>query len=185
MLPLWLVVRLVVGYFRKERDEKFSISRELFFTAFFIYAIVVAAMTIAPTANSINNVAGFNLIPFHSLSIQIQSLRLGPAGEIIFELENLIGNLFLLFPLGIFLPLTDGRFQKTKTFFLTALTIAGSIELIQFISQYFGSFRVADIDDVILNTAGACLGFWIFWFVKTRSKRQTAFSARLASSAAK
>jgi glycopeptide antibiotics resistance protein len=64
----------------------------------------------------------------------------------------------MLFPLGIYLPLL---YKKISGFFAVAgisLTVSVCIELLQLATSY----RSADIDDVILNTLGACLGFIIY-----------------------
>lgn len=65
-------------------------------------------------------------------------------------------NLLLFFPLGLFLPLLYRRFGR-----LLPVTAAGfvgslSIELL----QLFG-MGTTDINDLITNTAGACLGFLV------------------------
>ncbi|MFT3934650.1 MAG: VanZ family protein [Chitinophagaceae bacterium] len=71
---------------------------------------------------------------------------------------NVVGNFFMLMPLGIYLPLL---YKYTKNFFtatFVAMMVSISIELMQLASN----FRVTDIDDVILNTAGAAVGFIIY-----------------------
>ena len=42
---------------------------------------------------------------------------------------------------------------------LFAVFLSLSVESIQFLLRFFGNPRAVDIDDVILNTLGACLGF--------------------------
>ena len=72
--------------------------------------------------------------------------------------RELVGNLIMLFPLGIYLPLL---YKRTSGFFAVAsigLTVSICIELLQLATSY----RSADIDDVILNTIGACLGFFVY-----------------------
>jgi len=72
-------------------------------------------------------------------------------------MNNTIGNILLFVPLGIFLPIL---FKKYKTFsqvFAFALLFSISIELLQFFLQ-IGQF---DIDDIILNTMGSIIGYFI------------------------
>ena len=45
---------------------------------------------------------------------------------------------------------------------LFALLLSLSVELIQFLLSFFGNPRAVDIDDVILNTLGACIGFALY-----------------------
>jgi glycopeptide antibiotics resistance protein len=41
---------------------------------------------------------------------------------------------------------------------LIAIALSTGIEIVQYVSQAWGSYRLADINDVILNTLGACPG---------------------------
>jgi len=75
---------------------------------------------------------------------------------------NTFGNLALLLPLGILLPLAGERFRGLKRLLLIALCLSVSIETIQFVMRFFGNPRAVDIDDVIINTVGACLGYGVF-----------------------
>ena len=45
---------------------------------------------------------------------------------------------------------------------LFALLLSLSVESIQFLLRFFGNPRAVDIDDVILNTLGACVGFALY-----------------------
>jgi glycopeptide antibiotics resistance protein len=79
-----------------------------------------------------------------------------------FCLRNTLGNLALFVPLGILLPLVSKRFQSFKRVLLSALMLSVSVEAIQFLLRFFGNPRAVDIDDVILNALGACVGFAIY-----------------------
>jgi glycopeptide antibiotics resistance protein len=71
---------------------------------------------------------------------------------------QVIGNLAMLLPLGIYIPLL---FPKLSGFFrvvIICLLVSISIELMQLIT----SVRSTDIDDVILNTSGAITGYIIY-----------------------
>ena len=65
-------------------------------------------------------------------------------------------------PLGILLPLISTRFQSVKRMLLLALCVSLTIETLQFVLRFVGNARAVDIDDVILNTLGACVGFVIY-----------------------
>jgi glycopeptide antibiotics resistance protein len=74
--------------------------------------------------------------------------------------ENLFGNIIMFIPFGIFLPwLYKKKFWKVV---LIAALSASCIEFIQFLNMFAGYYRYVDIDDVILNTSGAVIGYWIF-----------------------
>ena len=73
----------------------------------------------------------------------------------------LLGNIIMFMPLGFFPALLWRRWRWWKSL-LAGFCTSASIEFIQF---FIG--RSTDIDDVILNTAGALTGFWIYWLLRT------------------
>ncbi len=72
--------------------------------------------------------------------------------------KQILGNLVMLLPLGIYLPLLYSRFRGFLSVFLVSLLVSMGIELLQLVTR----FRSADVDDVLLNTLGACLGYGLF-----------------------
>jgi glycopeptide antibiotics resistance protein len=76
---------------------------------------------------------------------------------------EVVGNFIMLLPLGIYLPLL---YPKIRSFFsvtFVAMLVSVSIELMQLATNV----RITDIDDVILNTAGASLGFIVYLIIYT------------------
>lgn len=78
--------------------------------------------------------------------------------------QNFIGNILLFIPAGIFLALIFR--MKLTGILLVAFLASFVVESIQFGSRYFGYYRHVDIDDVILNTFGAGLGYGLLRFYK-------------------
>lgn len=76
----------------------------------------------------------------------------------ILAIANIGGNIAMMFPSGILIPLTFPRIKSFSLFIACMLTIITLIELIQLFTMA-GSF---DIDDILLNLVGAVLGFWAF-----------------------
>ncbi len=76
--------------------------------------------------------------------------------------KQIIGNFIMLLPLGIFLPLLYKKVSSFLLVLVTSLFISTLIELLQLIT----SFRSADVDDIFLNTLGACTGFIIYKLVQ-------------------
>lgn len=76
-------------------------------------------------------------------------------------LLNLAGNVVGLMPFGFFLPFLAGRTRKCYT--VTCLTFLFSlvIEITQLLCKV-GSF---DVDDLLLNTIGGVLGYFLFWMM--------------------
>lgn len=72
---------------------------------------------------------------------------------------NLLGNLLLFLPMGVFLPLIfKEKFNKFSKFLVFILVTVILVEVLQFIT-FLGSL---DIDDFILNVIGAMIGFLIY-----------------------
>ena len=66
-------------------------------------------------------------------------------------------NVVLFIPLGIFLPLLYKKFDKMGKIALAGFLISASVEVV----QMFGC-GATDINDLITNTVGVCLGFCIY-----------------------
>ena len=127
-----------------------------------LYIGVIFAFTIFPTHLSRFRSPGsyhVNVIPLgYSFTCLLQDPNQHPHITT-FCLRNTLGNVALFVPLGILLPLASNRFLRFKRVLLFALVLSLSVESIQFLLRFFGNPRAVDIDDVILNTVGACLGF--------------------------
>jgi glycopeptide antibiotics resistance protein len=130
-----------------------------------VYLAVVAALTIVPTHLSrfrspdSNHI---NLVPLgYSFKCFLQDQRQHPHLTA-FCLRNTLGNIALFIPLGILLPLVSSRCRSLKRVLLLALGLSVSIEAIQFALRFVGNPRAVDIDDVLLNTFGACLGLAVY-----------------------
>ena len=106
--------------------------------------------------------ANTNFIPFATVRLFINAYKSGSL-SVLAIIENLLGNLVAFMPLAYFLPLLFKRLKKTVPFILSVLIFVAVIEFLQIVFLT-GS---ADIDDLILNTAGAII---IFLFFKKREK---------------
>ena len=65
-------------------------------------------------------------------------------------------NILLFIPLGVFLPIMYERYDRIKKVVLIGFLFSLSIELVQMFEC-----GATDINDLITNTLGACLGFFI------------------------
>jgi glycopeptide antibiotics resistance protein len=72
-------------------------------------------------------------------------------------IKNLLGNLLLFLPMGIYLPYIFKKLYIFRNYFKYITLFLISIEIMQLILRR-GSF---DIDDFILNIIGAIIGFAI------------------------
>lgn len=73
-------------------------------------------------------------------------------------LLNIGGNILLFIPMGIFLPLYFKAPHKLTKTILTCFVLSTSFELFQLITVC----GFADVDDILLNTLGGAIGFWMY-----------------------
>ena len=69
-------------------------------------------------------------------------------------------NILFFIPYGLLFPWKD----NWKRVFVTALVLSVFIEL----SQYIFNLGWCEVDDVISNTLGAMIGYWILWKASKR-----------------
>nr|WP_283809070.1 VanZ family protein [Tumebacillus amylolyticus] len=128
---------------------------------FFLYGLGVAYVTFFPLTIRVSTLRHVNLIPF----VEMKWLLYRP----IVAVMNLGGNVVMFAPLGFFLPLLGGRrFQSFVKTTGAGLLLSVGIEFL----QYLTGAREADIDDVMLNTLGAALGYWLYLLWQRRTTTQ-------------
>ena len=145
---------------------KHSLSYRALFSIFWLYLMMVAALTIFPlfsplegeSRRSISDILSrVNLVPFHQMPSTRFSFRL--RGE-------MVANILMTIPFGLLFPLVARI--KPWVFPLLAMGIGLAIELTQLTLNIYGgnTFRVADINDVIFNFTGAMIGYAIYLLIR-------------------
>ena len=81
--------------------------------------------------------------------------------------DNLFGNIMAFIPYGVLLPVAYKDCSRVWHTLLHSFWISLCIELFQLVSR-FGEF---DVDDILLNCFGACLGYVIYVIVNKCIKR--------------
>ena len=157
VVPCWLVFRL---YRPRSPVHPLSLRRETLLLTFVLYVCGLASATLSPNHPSrvhAETAVGIEVHPnLASLTCSSAIMAKG-SNDRFFCLYNAKGNVFLFFPLGILLPLVWRRLHFWSGLGIaTALSI--SIELLQYFSRAWGSYRTADINDVVLNVVGAGVG---------------------------
>ena len=92
-----------------------------------------------------------NFIPLHSM---IADWTAGGRGFVV----NFVGNLVAFMPIGLMPSLARPRRTRAWHVALFCLCISAFIE----VGQYASGRRVADVDDLILNTLGGLSGYFAF-----------------------
>lgn len=77
-----------------------------------------------------------------------------------FAINNLIGNIVIFVPLGVYIAL----FNKNKGIWKNTLLIAIVSTLVEIIQVIF-RFGIGDIDDIILNSIGGLVGILVYRFL--------------------
>ena len=109
-----------------------------------------------------------NFVPFQTIGTYVSALWNGTMNRIII-LKNLVGNLVLFMPFAYFLYF----FTKMKLKKMIVLTII--ILLVLEMLQLFTRSGAFDVDDFILNLAGAIVIYWFLWR-KTGSEKDVSVS---------
>jgi len=163
-VPCWLGFRL----YRRTRGQRTSLGHELLLLTFVVYLLALAAVTLSPNhCAAAEASAGIELRPnATSLTCSFPSRLRSPTARGFCQ-HNAGGNVALFFPLGFLLPLIvrDLRFRRAM---LIAIALSISIEVLQYFSRAWGSYRTADVNDVILNTVGAFLGLAVITLLRFR-----------------
>jgi glycopeptide antibiotics resistance protein len=108
-----------------------------------------------------------NIVPFTTIFVQLISSIPFPHRSLIASLHalmELVGNMVVLAPLVIYGPALWPSLRRWRRFALVAITFSVGIELTQLAGSLLEGFtyRVTDIDDVILNSTGAVAAFFIW-----------------------
>jgi len=159
---LWIIYRIILF---SGKNKQASSKREMilfFFVAWVIFILLLTLYPLPITKIKVAGAKGINFIPVENTVKEFSdTFTKKRAFMRSHSLENLIGNLFLFVPLGIFLPLISKKFNSFIKIFLFGLLFSLSIEILQLVSRQFGVYRSVDVDDVILNVIGAVGGFII------------------------
>lgn len=94
----------------------------------------------------------YNLVPFKEISRYFRYYSV--VGPLLF-LINMVGNVAAFVPFGFFLPIISRRSKKWYNTVMLGFGFSLILETLQLIFMV-GSF---DVDDMILNTLGAALGY--------------------------
>ena len=139
-----VVVSLRISYLVKTKT-KLVWYKELLSLIFIVYILCLFQIV---TAQDFNDFSGNNFIPFREI------LRYDIGSRLF--LKNVLGNILLFVPYGLFIGIYLDLDKYSKAFMLVSLASL-AIETTQLIIG-----RVFDVDDILLNIIGGMLGFYIY-----------------------
>jgi len=175
-LPIYVIVRIIIVKRRKQPVNK---SHELLLALFVLYIVAIASQTIIPKwvlgvdgdtgkffidVYMSNGWVSTNAIPFKTISGYLRVNEYMNGWNSI-AMANLLGNIFLFSPIGVFVPLLWKRMDSFRSILFIGLGVTCFIES----TQYFIG-RSTDIDDVILNTIGVVIGYGVYIVWKVFAK---------------
>lgn len=145
---------------------------------FIAYLAAVAYLTLSPSGAYIEQ-GGVNLIPFSSVEFAVLS-----GSEVARQL--IVLNIVMFLPMGVFLPWVFPR--RINRLYKAAILCALITLLIECLQMILPGGRAFDIDDILMNTFGGCVGYALFalvmWLRKKRIYRVAEKIALLAVLAA-
>lgn len=113
-----------------------------------------------------------SLVPFDTISGSLEQGWRYPAARF------LVGNVAAFVPLGFLAPLLSPRWRTWRSAIVLGLGTSLAVEVAQLLLSLLMGFawRVADVDDLMLNTLGTLLGFGAWWVahVAVGGRRATA-----------
>ena len=131
--------------------------KTVLFILFVIYCAALAFVLLFPNLHRHGYGSRlYNLIPFATITELIGRLIEGTINADI-VVRNIGVNILLFVPMGAFLPVLFKKLRKFRWVILVCFSETVAAELLQLIF-ILGSF---DVDDIILNTAGAAAGYGI------------------------
>ena len=147
---VFVIPAVLIWQYKIAKQKNFQQLLVLFLFVF--YMIAVFSVTGIPTVDALNTIDfSFNLIPF-----------IGIINDTTEYIKNSILNVILFMPMGFLLPVLWKEYDSLKKIASSGLILSLSIELLQIFT-----FRLTDIDDIITNTTGAIIGYFIFKLISS------------------
>lgn len=129
---------------KRERDGR----KEIVLAVLVFYLLFLFQVTVLRIGFGSRNMSKVFLVPFVNLFELVQCRRFG------YCFYSVVGNLFWFLPLGFLLSFLWQKRSLWKVGLIGCL-VSLSIEILQFLCKT----GVSDIDDVLINTAGAVIGY--------------------------
>lgn len=139
---LWLPVLAVLGIVFRRRISRVRMALCLLLAA---YLTLVLSIVGFPRITELTLDVSCSFVPFADIVT---------AGKRYIILSAL--NILLFVPFGMLVPLLWEKFRSLKKMTLLGLSASLFIEVMQLFT-----FRATDVDDLIMNTLGTMLGYWI------------------------
>lgn len=115
----------------------------------------------------LSNFRSYNFIPFKIFADFKTVLQ---SDNWLWGVSNILGNVVIFIPLGLLLPTL---FEKMRNQYVLVIITSISVSVLFEAFQYTLALGSADIDDVLLNTAGGGLGIFFYYLISRITKQKT------------
>ena len=132
IIPIWCIYNKLCFH---------SWKRTIIYMVFGFYFTAVLALVGFPNIASLKIDFAVNVIPFL---------------DMVSDFINACLNILLFVPFGFFLPILWDKFRNIKNIALMGFIVTSLIEILQIFT-----FRTSDINDIITNTVGTIIGYFI------------------------
>lgn len=138
MIPAMIILQYVLL-------KQYNFKKFMMVLIFAFYLMAVFSVVGIPTVSTARVDFSFNLIPLIDI-----------VNSPVEYIKNTILNIILFMPMGFLLPVIWKEYRSAKETIIIGLTVSIIIEMLQIFT-----FRLTDIDDLITNTLGTFLGYYI------------------------
>ena len=159
-LPFLIPYHILLTSQSKKIGYKLSIEHIVIVYIFVYYLTGVLSFTGIPSIGDIVH-NSFEIITPQGLNFSPDEINLIPFHWITEGVRPYIENILLFTPLGFMLPFIWKKYEVLWKTALSGIIFSLIIELIQLFNR-----RITDIDDLLMNTLGALIGWVIFRLLK-------------------
>lgn len=139
----------------------------------FVFAVYIAGVFYFTGTGTLYNIRQYGM------GTDVLQYSLVPFSAAAIDIEGYLLNILLFLPLGFLLPLLWPNYNRFWRILLFGAALSLLIEFSQLLN-----IRSTDIDDLLLNTLGALLGFLLFRLYRLVFRRERKAAPGLAGSPA-
>ena len=177
MLVKTICLIVFIPFFISNIKKRHSLFQHAVFLAFFVYLCIVAKVVFFPVPIDTDFIKQFidttsinyNLIPMSFLINNFSENNLIHS----LQIRESAKNVLLFLPMGFLLPLVLRMKVQYKRIVYIGALVSISIELFQLLLDFLliVSYRVVDINDIIMNTLGTIIGLGLLLSVEQIARR--------------
>lgn len=151
--PLFILFLIALVLYTRANQSRYTIRQYISIITFAVYILAVMHFVFFPIDVNIGMYA--NQTPWYKTIQFIPILTL--------DIPSFALNMLLFMPLGFMLPLIRPSADSVRKAVRSGLIFSFSIEMLQLIIRVtLGNGRTTDINDLIANTVGSIIGYFIF-----------------------